>query len=79
MKRSVSAFLLFINIALLIISCWCPVCSVISALLAIIVAYMELHSSTKMEKKLAEYDKFFQTKYNSNGDIEEMVYDSGTY
>ncbi len=32
-----------------------------------------------MEKKLAEYDKFFQTKYNSNGDIEEMVYDSGTY
>lgn len=40
---------------------------------------MELHSSTKMEKKLAEYDKVFQTKYNSNGDIEELVYDSGTY
>lgn len=79
MKRSVSAILLLVCIALLIISCWCPICSAISALLAIIVAYMELHSSTKMEKKLDEYDKLFQTKYNSNGDIEEMSYDCGTY
>ncbi len=77
--QRVCYFLLFVSFILLLIGLFIPLCSAVSALLAIITACISLSRSSKMEKTMSEYDNAFQTRYNSKGEIEEIRIDCGTY
>ena len=50
-----------------------------SASIALLVAFREIMKSSKIEKKINEYDNAFQTHYDRNGNITSMTIDSGDY
>ena len=50
-----------------------------SASIALLVAFREIMKSSKIEKKINEYDNAFQTHYDRNGTITSMTIDSGDY
>jgi hypothetical protein len=79
-KINYSYFLLIVSVILLIISCWYPICSIISTLVAIIVAVIEISKSSKLERKLDSYDEAFHVERNQQGEIENgLKIDCGTY
>ena len=79
-KINYSYFLLIVSVILLIISCRYPICGIISTLIAIIVAVIEIRKSNKLERKLESYDEAFHVERNQQGEIENGPnIDCGTY
>ena len=76
---SFSVILLIISTILLLFSFKCPICSIVSALIALAVALYEIKKSNNLENKLNSYDNALHTKYDDKGNIKEMTYDCGTY
>ena len=77
--HSFRVILLIISVILLFFSFTCTKCSIVSALIALLVALYEIKKSNNLENKLNSYDNALHTKYDDKGNIKEMTYDCGTY
>lgn len=76
----ISIVLLATSAVMLILSLFTSsIWSEISALIAIVVAIVEIVKSNRLDKKIKAYDDALQTGYDANGKITGMTINAGDY